>query len=419
MSSSFEKKIQSRINMIIGDSDLRVSDIRARMDKENEPSFDDLLSSRSDYSFGWKDAIEEMIAGGANDGLLLMGPDGCGKHTAADISVYSLSSEGYRTLYLSSKDFDFTDEEIKADADIRSKMIDSGDEEELTEDIVHTLLDKLLNRFFDDGTNICFVLEGIGQSRFTRQIYYRIGTYMVMYNSDDGFPDMYTVVIEQNEELVPSILRRYLRLIRMSYPSVERRRKALINFGVPSKDAAAVAVSTEGLTYSQLRDLGANIAVRSRAQDVSGEFYKELIASQLPAEICETQERNEPSDERKFLYGKIGELIDNIPMIVEKLGSRTVVAAPMVQSATVPSDNRQNDIKQDPVNKNEKYSSLSDFEREQAELAAKSKKSSEDISEDSKTRTLQYLFADVLGEERVNDLFENKAGSSEAQRTRN
>ena len=419
MSSYFEKKIQSRINMIIGDSDLRVGDIRIRMDKENTPSFDNLQDIRGDYSFGWKDAIEEMIAGGANNGLLLMGPDGCGKHTAADISVYSLSTEGYRTLYLSSKDFEFSDEDINADTEMRNKMIDDGNEDELTEDIVHTLLDKLLNRFFDDGTNICFVLDGIGESRFAGQIYYRIGSYMVMYNSDDSFPDMYTVVIEQNEELIPSILRRYLRLIRMSYPSVEKRRKLLINFGVPAKDAAAVAESTEGLTYAQLKDLGANIAIRRQAEETTGEFYSELISSQLPDYLSDAEEQTDLDSERSTLYQKLGTLIDNLPQIFEKLESRTVVAAPIVQGNTVTYQKQHDNNKQDPVKMDEKYTSLKDFEREQAALAAKSKKNSDDISEDSKSRTLAYLFSDVLGEKRVNDIFENNNPSAEKQKSRN
>ena len=404
--SFFNKRIRSWINGIVSTSDYLKADVVSRKEQESR------CILNPDYSFGWKDAIEMMMESGKTDGLLLTGPDGCGKHTAADIAVNILAGEDYRILYLSGKDFMFTEEEINANEENHQQMIEQEEYDILTDDIVHTFLDKLLDEFFESGANICFVTEGIMQSDFGESVYQRLGKYMCMYNSSPDFPRMVSLLIEPDDACVPSMLRKYLRLIRVSYPNKEQRRRVLINCGVKGDAAQASAEYTEGFTYAQLSDLARNIAVYSELNEdgqLNADFYLDIIDSQSPDTLAHTNAKEGSEafySEKIRLYQKLQQLVDIAPQILEKMGQPAYIAAPvMQQAANIQQSPQQQTAPQAQQSAPEKQESLADLQQQQAQLKVQSENRSSEITEESKTMTIGNLFDDVFGEERKNAMF--------------
>lgn len=413
--SFFDKRIRSWINGIVSTSDYLKADVVSRKEQENR------CILNPDYSFGWKDAIEMMMENGKTDGLLLTGPDGCGKHTAIDIAVNILAGVDYRILYLSGKDFMFTEEEINANEENHRQMIEREEFDMLTDDIVHTFLDRLLDEFFESGVNICFVTEGIMQSELGESVYQRLGKYMCMYNSSPDFPRMVSLLIEPDDACVPSMLRKYLRLVRVSYPSREQRRRVLVNCGVRGEAAQAAAEYTEGFSYAQLSDLARNIAIYTELDEdgqLNADFYLDIINSQSPDTLARLNAQNGSEvlyAERIKLYQKLEQLIEFAPQILEKMGQPAYIAAPVIQqTANTQQSALQKSDSQTQQSTPEQQESLADLQQQQARLKAQSENRSSEIAEESKTMTIGNLFDDVFGEERKNAIF----SSAPAQKVR-
>ena len=215
--SFFKKKVRAWIEKII----LTSADIKADVQERHKTEFG---TSKADYSFGWKDVIETTVSEMKVKGLLLTGAEGSGRHTAAEIAVNMLSGEdyGYEILYLSGNDFNFSKADIEEDEQERQSIIEREDWNVLTDDIVHTFINNLLDEFYNDDRqdNLCIVLENISQCDMSDLIYDRMGKYVRMYDVNEGFPTLFAVVIEPDDSLVRGCLRKYLRLMKMSHISL-------------------------------------------------------------------------------------------------------------------------------------------------------------------------------------------------------
>ncbi len=392
--SFFKKKIQAWINRVILISADRKADVLDR----HKTTFG---IAKADYSFGWKEVIETTVSERKVNGLLLTGSEGSGRHTASEIAVNLLAGEdyGYEVLYLSGKDFLFREQDINDDEQERQSIIEREDWDIFTDDIVHTFLDNLLNEFYNDEKqdNLCIVMEDISTSEFSDLVYERMGSYVRMYENNDDFPALFVVVIESDDRVVSSSLRKHLRLMKMSLPNFSQRKQMLINRGTDTATAEAIAVSTEHFNYTQMRDLAENIAVWRKLDDIDGEFYQEFISTQLPEP--DFSEKNLFYVQRTELYEKIGHFLEFAPQLIERMGQVSYVGVPtVVQQAGTVSAEKEKD--------NEKpFGSVEDFEQQKALLESRSEESKARIEKESETMPIGELLKDVLGEDRVNDIF--------------
>ncbi len=396
----FTKKMRAWINKVVFLSSDRKADVLDRHKTE-------FGVSKADYSFGWKDVIETTVSEMKVNGLLLTGSQGSGRHTAAEIAVNLLAGEeyGYEVLYLSGSDFVFSEEDINADEQERQNIIEKEDWDIFTDDIVHTFLDNLLNEFYNDERqdNLCIVMENISTSDMSELVYERMGNYIRMYENNDEFPSLFVIVIESDERVVSSSLRKRLRLMKMSLPNALQRKKMLINRGTDSVTAEAIANSTENFNYEQMRDLAENIAVWKELEDINSEFYQNFIATQLPEP--DFAEENLFYVQKAELYEKLGRFLDFAPQLIERMGQVSYVGVPtMVQQTGAVSAEEQKQEK----DKDKPFESAEDFERQKALLESRSEESKARIEKESETMQIGELMKDVLGEDRVNDIFRKR-----------
>lgn len=218
---------------------------------------DYLYSQVPDDSFGWGHILENMWsttsgAGPSGTGLLLIGPPGSGKHTAIHHMVRRLAELEYIFAFLSADELeDLEDAEKKISA----------------------LLDECEN----GKSGLCLVLEGISELSFSQTLYrYLEEVLCEFYLMQDasqipgpkdhpssklepmtGEPNqpLFLILVEEQEPLIPSILRGRLQLCRMTYPDSMRRQLFLENHDLGNIQLEQLVEETEGLNYAQLDDL--------------------------------------------------------------------------------------------------------------------------------------------------------------------
>ncbi len=398
--SFFKKKVRAWVNKVVNFS----SDKKADVLERHKTS---LGISKEDYSFGWKDVIEATVEERTVSGLLLTGVEGSGKHTAAEIAVNFLAQQedAYEILYLSGKDFVFRQSDIDADEQERQNMIDKEDYDILTDDIVHTFLDNLLNEFYTDERqdNICLVLEDISKSNMADMVFERVGSYIRMYENNEEFPSLFAIVIETEDSVVSNSLRKHLRLMKMSLPNVSQRRQVMVNRGIAPDIAQAIANATENFNYAQLRDLAENLSVWKQIDDITAEFYQNFVESQLP-------EPNFAEDnlfylQKTELYQKLGRFLDSAPQLIERMGQVSYVGVPaMVQQTAVV----QNEPQKQEAEKDKPFESEEDFRREKEKLERNSEESKAKIEKESETMQIGDLLKDVMGEDRMSQMFPDR-----------
>ena len=394
----FKKKLRAWINNVLSVS----SDTKADILKRHDVGVGGVCLS--DYSFGWKDVIEITVEEKKINGLLLTGPVGSGKHTAAEIAVNFIANQddNYEILYLSDKNFIFDSQDIQADQEERQNLIDNEDLDYLTDDIVHTFLDKLLDEFYNDevSKNVCIVLENISKSDISESIYDRLSKYIGMYESNEDFPSLFVILIEPDEKYVSSSLRKYLRLMKMSLPNFHQRKQMMINRGIDAKTAEAIANSTENFNYSQIRDLAENIAIWREIDEITSEFYENFIYTQSPESVF--SENSLLYSEKIQFYRKIENIIDYVPQLLEKIGQISYVGVPTAKNVT-------NTV---PAEEDKLFESTEDYKREMASIAKNEKNAKSKIEEESTSMTLCEMMNDVIGKEFVSKAFNITDGSN-------
>lgn len=264
---------------------------------------DYILTSQPDDSFGWGSRVSMLaktLHDGQTSGLLITGPDGCGKHTCAAHMVNALRNDGYGTVFISGED-----------AAACCKMgfsISSG-------------IDALLDDAYDRKEGICMVFERLEKFEGREELYNYLSNAVCEYhmNSDALLP-LFVILIEKEPASVPALLRSRLLHCNMIVPTRSCREAFLKNNaqGIRScVDLNGLAASTEGFTYSQLVNLVKNITLELDAKDLtalSGDDLNELI--KLHAQSCYE------SGDKLTLLKKAEALIDMLPPLIGQIGKQ-------------------------------------------------------------------------------------------------
>ena len=349
---ALKNAIGLRINNILNISDCRKDDILSRhsdLKSKEADLFVTEIAAIEDYSFGWKEVIEYTIEHSSVNGILLSGPDGCGKHTAAEIAcAFLVNKYNYDIVFLSGEDFSFSDTELKADEHQRQQNIDQNNRDTYTDDVIHSFMEAIFNEYGEDFA-LCLVIDNTDGYENMETVYKRLEKYLCMYSKEDQPPYIYAVIIEKEPDRLPSALRKRLRTMFMSPPSQEQRAKMLKKLGIDDTIANIISQSTDGLNYAQLRDIGQNLKVHEMIYDLTNDFYPQYLESQTPVSYEEAEKFL--SDEKVRLYKKLGELIDKVPELLEKLPAVSALpavnAAPAVSTQAAESSTAKNNVRKE------------------------------------------------------------------------
>lgn len=438
--SLIEKLMRFRIQNILNTSDYMKEDIWERHHMTEKQDEDDLSLSdespykyREDYSFGWKDIIQWAIENKVSSGFIFTGPDGCGKHTAAEVAYYALCHndmpEEYDEeeedeeipdpffLFLSAKDLVFTSFERKADEEERYRSIEQGTLDTYTDDIIHRFFECLFHQAAQEG-EICLVIDNTDQLDM-KAVYDRLGQYLCisqvqqiqeMPSSDPSYvPPLFVIIIDKEANDIPSLLHRKLLLIRMSLPNLAQRKALLENMGIYDELIEATALATENYTYAQLRSLAKNTQLYATFEEnPDGMFYDEITRSQVPIKLDSIQENDSlmrqpssiPEENDKLteakvqLYQKLSHLVEQLPELLEKMGSLSVAIPQAADSANQA--------------KEETPLSLSQLNMDAESIQQQGPPNEAAISDECGNMAFGDIFSSIMGQERVRKIGLNR-----------
>ena len=285
-----------------------------------------LLGTEPNDTFGWKALFSALLE--HNDlptapgrqpsrkdhgcGILLTGPDGCGKHTAASHMLALLEQRGFGFAML--------------------------DAQSLCEDgmtAAAARLNALADQFYDERKALCILLENTEQLTCRQKLLTLLGQLLHEYWLYSGdLPALYLILIDRKEHTIPSILRRRLHRVHMGLPNTRQRKLLLEDLGadirkyIPMDDLIA---KTEGATCAQLTDMVSSLRAMVDAWDraIPAEELDSFIASQL----------SPPSsrDTLRQLTRTAQQLLQQLPALVQQAGSVSAAqkaAAPIAAPQT-------------------------------------------------------------------------------------
>lgn len=245
--------------------------IQTWLDTTLEDSFirwEYLNSKRLDDTFGWGAIFAASLEDDPEvngSGLLLTGPDGCGKHTAALHMMKLLELQGYEKVFL-----------------------EGSEMSSVTAQVSMQRFDALLDRFYNEKKSLCVCLEGLEHCPHRRELLSYWGRALLNYllYSEQFYP-LYLILIDGAEQDIPSMLRDRLRLCRMSLPTPERRAAFLERHARTIRNDISMQVfaeATEGASYGQLLDMIGNVQnlLDSREGSLDDDALRSFLSQQMP-----------------------------------------------------------------------------------------------------------------------------------------
>lgn len=246
-----------------------------------------------DDSFGWGALLDAMWFSEngkrlSGSGVLLTGPDGSGKHTAAYHMIKGLLSRKYAHVFLTDEDFD-------------AQVIGAESAKER--------LRRLLDRFYDQDQALCIVLEQAGAFQNIQSVLRFLGETLCEYWLCEDYPPLFVILIASDDPPVPAPLRGRLRLCRMSLPGEDRRRTFLENRAGDLRHYVpfhTLVSQTDGMSYGELSDVVDHIRTFVDLTDsaISEEKAAAFIQEQKPRPV------------RVQLPEKVETLIDALPQLL-------------------------------------------------------------------------------------------------------
>ena len=277
-----------------------------------------------DDSFGWGALLDAMwLSDGGKrptgSGILLTGPDGSGKHTAARHMIKGLRSREYAHVFLTEEDFD----------------AGAGGTEPAKE-----RLQGLLDRFYDQNQALCIVLEQAETFQNIQGVLRSLGEALCEYWLCGDYPPLFAILIASGDPPVPAPLRERLRLCRMSLPDEAKRKAFLENRAGDLRHYVpfhTLISQTEGMSYAELLDVTDNI--RALVDQTDSAIPEERAAAFI--------QEQRPRPARVQMPEKVEALIDALPQLLTNLASKINTAAP--EGGQVPGPDHDRTIKTDHV----------------------------------------------------------------------
>lgn len=250
-------------------------------------------------------------------GIYLIGQAGSGKHSSAASFTRFLEEEyQFETLYL-------TGEVLWEQETSSASAIDK--------------LNHILNAYYDDNKKaLCLVLEHWEsypeQAVFLDFLQKTLKEYRdgAMLPEEEKYPPLFLILISEQEQKLPFLLRKQLRVQKCSLPDTLHRRQF---FRKSEVDPAyltpeRLAELTDGCTYPQLSDLVCQLELLvihleedglDEAVDLT-EFVESFVRGSVP----------EPDESvyRKRFFQKAEETMEQLPKLLEQIANRESIYMP-------------------------------------------------------------------------------------------
>lgn len=252
-----------------------------------------------DDSFGWGALLDAMWFSEdgkrlTGSGVLLTGPDGSGKHTAAYHMIKGLLRRKYTHVFLTDEDFD-----AKTGA----------------AELAKERLQGLLDRFYDQEQALCIVLEQAETFQSIQSVLRLLGEALCEYWLCEDYPPLFVILIASDNPPIPAPLRGRLRLCRMSLPGEVRRRAFLENKAEDLRHYVpfnTLLSQTEGMSYAELSDVVGNI--RTLVDQTDSALSEEQVAAFVRGQ--------KPQPIRVQAPEKVEALIDALPQLLTDFASK-------------------------------------------------------------------------------------------------
>lgn len=283
-----------------------------------------------DDSLGWRGLLKTAWSTPSQrpSGLLLVGPEGCGKHTAAAHMHHLLL------------------EDFPEASRCRFWHLNGGDLQTGAEDFsaLENRLDAILTKASADRLEqVCLVVEQIETMEYRTQLLDYLGEVVCDYRLAERDPSveapgLFLILIEREELPLPSLLRQLLRLCRFKLPAREQRMQYLRNTAQDLRSYISLdqlADETERYTMAQLADV--TDCIRNHVDLVDGVA---LNAEELTA-ILQTQS---PEPTERAAQSRIMDFLEKLPAALTEAFSKLPAAVPAQAAAAPAAENALPDL---------------------------------------------------------------------------
>ncbi|MCD7760204.1 MAG: hypothetical protein LUH16_00270 [Clostridiales bacterium] len=230
-------------------------------------------------------------------GLLLTGPEGCGRHTAAAHMVRFLWDKEFGSIWLSGHD-------LLAEGGLSAAQ---------------DRLNGLLDDFYDQEKGLCLVIERLEGWDDREELLAFLGqTLWDYWRMGEDYPPLFLILIDSGRS-IPGLLRGRLQQCRMTPPNREQRLRFLENRGSASGlthyvAADAFADNTEGFNYAQLMDLAGNLCMLVYQTD------RGVTPEELAQLAAEQRGETPPAQRRAALGDALLKLVEALPELLKNGG---------------------------------------------------------------------------------------------------
>lgn len=240
-------------------------------------------------------------------GLLITGPEGCGKHNTAAHMMVQLQEE-YEMIFLNGMT-------LGALGSVKSRQF----------------LEALLEHYINEDKALCIQLEDMEDCPCRRELLTYFGQQLRNYRIAD-FPPLFLILIDGREQDIPSCLRSQLLLCRMSLPTQAQRMEFLKVHAKELRNTLSLTLfarATEGANFAQLLDMIAAVTWLVDSHDLMtlpDADLLEFLATQMPVPSKE--------DALQKLTVTAQNLMEQLPQILKNAAAAIPAGGTVVQQVT-------------------------------------------------------------------------------------
>ena len=277
-----------------------------------------------DDTCGWKARISELLYGDELPaGLLITGPEGCGRHTILTDAVKMLYDMDFSVDYLTGYDLE---------------------DETATFTLARQRLSALLEMYRKKQEKFCIVLDEMEDYPFRDALLKFLEKTVCEYqNTDNSYPSLLFILFQNAPFHLPAVLKKMLYPCCVQYPNRTQRSRFLNGQLKSLCDHLSMDVlldKTEGSSYAELVNLVKNIKIVAKCWngEVSQAKVEELVEEQrLPVPTEMAKER---------LFRKLEQALDSLPDLLGKIGSGNLNGT---QQAVPVTQQQKTEVPKDPA----------------------------------------------------------------------
>lgn len=286
--------------------------------RSNSAVYSAFYSSRTtDDIITWDELLDELLNNEASErshGLLITGPEGCGRHTILTETVGKVLEAGYETIFL-------TGSQLQEDA---------GNQQEIC-----ARMEALLDGFRSEEEGLCLILDEMDEMPFRMPVLRILERCLCQAQVEkvrkgEASWAFFLILLQDENAPLPPVLRSMLQVCRVQYPNRIRRKNFLqghLAERYKQLPEDLLLGQTEGFTYHQLSNLAGILGAAAYIQrgTLPDSITEELIDGQrLDAQQAERMERLEQTVKAAF-WEKLTHTLEELPELLSHLPQNTVV----------------------------------------------------------------------------------------------